>query len=184
MVLVVNPKSTASLTIANHYARLRHVPPEHLVYLPWDPNAPTTDIDTFRRRILLPLLHTIENLHLARQIDYVIYSSDFPWGITLDSDIRKVMEAMAASQRPAATPQGGKDAAPSDKPTPSKPEWSKYLTAVGSLNGLTYLWQQSAAGAPNYFNLQGNRYMRLPIPEQNDGARPADSGTSSRQCSA
>ena len=56
VLLVVNPQSPASLTIANHYARLRAIPLDNLLYLPWPPNLPTTDVDTFRQRILLPVL--------------------------------------------------------------------------------------------------------------------------------
>ena len=53
VLLVVNPQSPASLTIANHYAQLRAIPFENLLYLPWPPNLPTADVDTFRQRILL-----------------------------------------------------------------------------------------------------------------------------------
>ncbi len=169
VLLVVNPHSPTSLTIANHYARLRQVPPEHLLYLPWEPNAQTTDIDTFRQQILVPVLQTIQNLHLAGQIDYVVYSSDFPWAVELGSDIRKAMASLPSSARPAVPPENKGAAAP-DKPTLPQPEWPKVLTGVGSLTGLTYLWQQSGGGTPNYFSLQSNRYMRLAIPEQAGGA--------------
>ncbi len=163
-------KAPTSLTIANHYARLRQVPPQHLLYLPWDAKAQTTDIDTFRRQILVPVLQTIQDWHLAEQIDYVVYSSDFPWGINLDSDIRKMMESLPRSPGSAAPSSGGKEAAAPDKATPPKPEWPQYLTGVGSLTGLTYLWQQAAGGPPNYFSLQSNRYLRLPTAEQDGGA--------------
>ena len=144
--------------------------PQHLLYLPWNPKAQTTDIDTFRRQILVPVLQTIQNRHLAEQIDYVVYSSDFPSGISLDGDIRKVMESLPRSPQAVAPASGGKEPAAPDKAAPPKPEWPKILTGVGSLTGLTYLWQQAASGPPNYFDLQSNRYMRLPIAEQNGGA--------------
>jgi hypothetical protein len=169
MLLVVNPQSATSLTIANHYARLRQVPPEHLLYLPWDPKLPTTDIETFRRQILIPVLETIQSLHLAAQIDYVVYSSDFPWGINVDSDIRKLTDAMARSPQSSAPSSDDKKAAAPDKAASPKPEWPKYLTGVGSLTGLTYLWQQAGGGSPVYFNLQSNRYMRLPTAEHGGG---------------
>jgi hypothetical protein len=162
VLLVVNEQSPSSLTIANHYARLRQIPPDNLLYLRWDPKAQTTDVDTFRRQILTPVLEAIDNRHLADQIDCVVYSCDFPWGITLDSDIRKFTEAMAASES-----KGGK---PGDKPGEGKPavkrEWPKQLTATGSLTGLTYLWQPVSGKFPAYFELQSNYYMRRSTPEQ------------------
>jgi uncharacterized protein (TIGR03790 family) len=163
VLLVVNERSQGSLTIANHYARLRQIPADNLLYLRWDPKAQTTDIDTFRRQILTPVLDAIESRHLADQIDCVVYSSDFPWGITLDSDIRKFTDAMTA----AAKLQGGKaeDKSGADKPA-AKHEWPKHLTATGSLTGLTFLWQPVKAGYPAYFEMQSNRYVRRSTPEQ------------------
>ncbi len=139
VLLVVNPQSQSSLTIANHYVRLRDIPPDHLLYLPWDPNLQTADIDTFRQRILSPVLRTIENRRLANQIDYVIYSSDFPWGIALDSDLRKFQASLP----------------------PSDSLERKTITPVGSLNGLTYLWHAVMAEPPGYLQMQSNRYMSL-----------------------
>ncbi len=175
VLLVVNPRSTASLTIANHYARLRQIPPDNLLYLPWQPDAQTTDINTFRRQILVPVLQTIEQRRLTEQIDYVVYSSDFPWGINLDGDIRKLFESL-----PSPSPQGGNGATAAEKAkTAPKPEWPKILTPVGSLNGLTYLWQAAAGRSLAYFNLQGNRYMRLPIPSRTAEPARASAATAS-----
>ena len=163
VLLVVNPLSQSSVTIANHYARLREIPPDNLLYLPWPPKSETGDIDTFRQRILIPVLQTIERRRLGNQIDYVVYSSDFPWGIALDSDIRKFSEAM----RQSGPPPGGKAEGKPDQEKPtSQPAWPTQLTPVGSLNGLTYLWQAVAAGNPAYLPMQSNHYMRPPIPEQ------------------
>jgi hypothetical protein len=117
----------------------------------------------------MPVLQAIQNMHLAAQIDYVVYSSDFPWGINVDADISKLMGALAQSS-PSATPLSSGKSAPAEQPAPPKPEWPKYLTGMGSLTGLTYLWQQVGGKLPTYFSLQSNRYMRLPIPEQDDGA--------------
>jgi hypothetical protein len=162
VLLVVNEQSPSSLTIANHYARLRQIPTENLLYLRWDPQAQTTDVDTFRRQILAPVLEAIEHRHLAGQIDCVAYSSDFPWGITLDGDIRKFSEAMAAREL-----QSGKagDKPGEDKPA-AKREWPKQLTATGSLTGLTYFWQPVVGRFPAYFELQGNHYMRRPTADE------------------
>ena len=59
----------------------------------------------------------------ADQIDYVVYSSDFPWGIRLDADLkkfepklRKAIEAEAAAagkDRDAAAERGSRSSPPS-----------------------------------------------------------------------
>jgi hypothetical protein len=36
------------------------------------------------------------------------------------------------------------------------------LTPVGSLTGMTYLWQTVASGRPNYFDMKSNHYMQPP----------------------
>jgi len=162
VLLVVNSQSPTSLRIANHYVHLRQIPPDNLLYLPWDPKAQTTDVDTFRRQILIPVLQAIQNQRLGDQIDCVVYSSDFPCGITLDADIRKFIDAM-----PPPEPQGGKA---EDKPAPDKPggkaEWPKPFTPVGSLTGLTYLWQAVSAGLPAYFDFRSNYYTHQPAAGQ------------------
>ena len=148
VLLVVNPKSHASLTIANHYQHLRRIPPCNVVYLPWEPKRESTDVDTFRREILIPVLRAIDERRLAAQIDYVVYSCDFPWGINLESDIGKFTEAMKREQ------PGGKF------------EWPKQLTAIGSLTGLTYLLQPVATGHPAYLEMDSNWYMPQAAPDR------------------
>ena len=118
VLLVVNPQSPASLAIANHYAQLRQIPPANLLFLPWNPKFETTDVDTFRRQILIPILKTIDARKLSEQIDYIVYSSDFPWGITLDSDLRKLSAEM---QREAAAEQASSAAKPAAKPGEKPP---------------------------------------------------------------
>ena len=164
VLLVVNPNSPASLTIANHYAKLRNIPDGNLLFIPWDVKHQTADVDTFRERILAPVLKAIQDQRLANQIDYIVYSSDFPWGISLKSDTRKFAEEMRkqaeAKKDPAEKPkENGKDKKPE-----AKDVWPKQLTPVGSLNGMTYLWQPVMAGVPAYFEMRSNRYMRLPSP--------------------
>ena len=187
VLLVVNPRSPASLTIANHYVQLRQIPADNLLFLPWDPNAEKTDVDTFRKQILIPVLKAVKDRHLEEQIDYVIYSSDFPWGITLDSDSRKFVKELppSALRPPAPPPKEKSEGKPAKKPPPPKEksqgkpaekspapkvEWPPQLGNVGSLNGLTYLWQPVAAGQSGYFDLHANGYMRPPIAEQQDDA--------------
>ena len=163
VLLVVNPRSYSSLTIANHYAHLRGIPAENLLFVPCDPATEVTDVGAFRNEILIPIIRTIEARHLANQIDYVVYSSGFPWGIGLNADVDRFTKEVEreAGEQGAKLPGGEK----------SKFKWPEWLTAVGSLNGLTYLWQPVILGHPAYFSMHSNGYMRLPqAPEQRDCA--------------
>jgi hypothetical protein len=94
VLLVVNPKSPESLAIANCYAALRKVPAVNIVYLPWDPKVGTTDVDTFRHQILIPVMEAATVAAASRQIDYVAYSSGFPWAIRIDKDVAKFKDEM------------------------------------------------------------------------------------------
>ncbi len=157
LFLVVNRNSADSLTIANHYIKLRQIHPGNVLTLPWDPEAQTTDVDTFRQKILIPVLAAIEKRRLVRQIDYIIYSSDFPWAVNLAADAKR----FTAAVHKAAERQSG------DRPM-AKSFWPKHSAKVGSINGLTYLYQPVLAGSPAYVHLQANYYMRLPRAEQRE----------------
>ncbi|MCE5266716.1 MAG: hypothetical protein LLG00_02385 [Planctomycetaceae bacterium] len=163
VLLVVNPRSPASLAIANHYIQLREIPSSNVLFLPWDPHVEQTDIETFRKQILFPILRTIDERHLGQQIDYVVYSSDFPWGVNLLSDGRRFVEAMKQAARSATAASGEHAGQTPEKSPPGKFEWPKVLTLVGSLTGLTYLWQPVGAGHSGYLDLRSNTYMRTAV---------------------
>ncbi|MBN2475357.1 MAG: hypothetical protein JXB62_12165 [Pirellulales bacterium] len=154
--LVVNPESPDSLTIANHYIRRRHIPPGNVLSLAWNPKAGTTDINTFRKEILLPVLAAIDKRRLAPQIDCIVYSSDYPWGIDLKPDADRFLQA----------------ARKADAEDPGKPSVPRKLppkfTPFGSINGLTYLWQPVMAGHLAYGLMQSNAYMRGVSPTHED----------------
>ena len=76
--------------------------------MPWDPKAENTDIDTFRQQILKPVLEATRSRRPADQIDYVVYSSDFPWGIHLDSDLKKFEPELVKSIQAEAKKAGRK----------------------------------------------------------------------------
>ncbi len=88
--LVINSRSWASRTIANHFIRLRQIPPTNVVYIDWSDDLTSTDVATLREKILGPALLTIQRRNLSAQIDYLVYSSDFPYAIDLHSDAAKV----------------------------------------------------------------------------------------------
>jgi hypothetical protein len=145
VLLVVNPRSQDSLTIANHYAALRHIPASNFLYINWDPTAENTDIVTFREKVLLPVLRMARLPVAGRQIDYVVYSSDFPWGVIIGADMKDITAAL--------------DKAEETKEIDSKTKATllKTTTQVASLTGLTYLWEL-ALTTKLYFNPACNWY--------------------------
>ncbi len=87
LFLVVNSRSDASLSVANQYVALRHISPGNVLHLDWDGGAEAVDIDTFRQRILGPAIEAIAGRGLTNQIDYLIYSSDFPYRVDFAADM-------------------------------------------------------------------------------------------------
>jgi hypothetical protein len=88
LVLVVNSASWASQAVANHFVRLRQIPAVNVIYLDWDGGVESIDVESFREKILGVALAEIERRGLTDQIDYVVYSSDFPYAIDLTADFQ------------------------------------------------------------------------------------------------
>jgi uncharacterized protein (TIGR03790 family) len=82
-MLVVNSRSESSKAVANHYIELRKIPPQNVLYLDWPGSLRGTRGTAFRSRILMPALKAIEDRGLSAQIDYLIYSTDFPASVDL-----------------------------------------------------------------------------------------------------
>ena len=59
VAIVVNAKSEASLTIANHYAQLRHVPAVNIVRIDWEGPLNVIPVEDFRTKILQPAITTL-----------------------------------------------------------------------------------------------------------------------------
>jgi hypothetical protein len=154
VLLVVNPRSADSLTIANHYAELRHIPPNNFLFLDWDPKQENTDVDIFREKILRPVIQAAKLPMPGRQIDYVVYSSGFPWGVRIDEDIKKFKAVLDKQEQ-------GKE----EKSATGHSGWLTYITPVASLNGLTYLWEPVLT-SNFYVHPQCNWYARTGSPEQ------------------
>ena len=96
VVLVVNSASAASQTVANQFIALRHIPPLNVVYLDWSDTAAkgkadhfpqSVKLDQFREKILRPILQTITQRKLGDQVDYIVYSADFPWAVDFQADM-------------------------------------------------------------------------------------------------
>jgi hypothetical protein len=129
VLLVVNRRSWASISVANHYIQLRNLPSQNVVYLDWPATAFSASVDEFRSQILRPVLTSIEKNELDDHIDYVVYSSDFPVAIHAHGDT-------VALKLP------------------------NYLTPIGSLTGMTYLWPLVWSRRPDWLALNSNYYVR------------------------
>ena len=84
--LLVNSASRDSLTVANHYIDLRKIPPQNVFYLAWKRSPAGTWGGIFRAEILQPALEEINRRQLGGQIDYLIYSCDFPWRVAFERE--------------------------------------------------------------------------------------------------
>ena len=98
VLLVVNPLSRDSMTIANHYCNLRQIPDINVLHLPWSGSREVISVETFRRQILQPIFKTIDDRRLARQIDYIVYSSGFPYGVDFKGDVNVKLPKESGSQ--------------------------------------------------------------------------------------
>ncbi len=162
VLLVINARSPESLCIANHYAALRHIPPGNLLFLDWDPKQEgppgITDVNSFREKILFPVVREARRPLRSREIDYVIYSSGFPWGIHIGDDVSKFNEYQKALE----AKSSGKDQGAKADAMPSS--WPKTMLPIGSLNGLTFLYEPVLSPPPQnkvlYVQPYSNRYAR------------------------
>jgi len=146
LMLVVNANSWASVTIANEFIRLRKIPSVNVVYLNWTGQELVSG-ELFRSQILVPIFQAMEARGLMLQIDYIVYSSDFPFLVDTSADYPKE----------AKFPQG----------------FSPQL----SINSATYLWEMVAAKMPQVLELNVNQYMRAFANNTQKIARPADPST-------
>ncbi|MBS0209689.1 MAG: hypothetical protein JSS27_12135 [Planctomycetes bacterium] len=81
VLLVVNTRSWASISVANHFIRLRQLAPANVLYLDYAGPIDQVSADQFLTLILRPAMRAIDERRLAGQIDYLVYSSDFPWAV-------------------------------------------------------------------------------------------------------
>lgn len=86
LFLVVNAKSEASKTVANYYIDLRKIPPVNVFYLNYPPGRVSIPSAAFRTKILTPIFSEIEKRGIKDRIDYIAYSSDFPWRVDFKAD--------------------------------------------------------------------------------------------------
>lgn len=138
VVVVINQRSVLSQAVGQQYARLRNIPAVNLIYLDWEGSPVSTDVETFRERILKPILKAIDERQLTRHITTVAYSSDFPYVIDFQGDIKPESQIDELAKR---FPQG-------------------------SITGLTYLGALVAAKDVRYAQLGTNFYYRPAVADK------------------
>lgn len=142
-ILVVNQNSPASLAVANLYIELRQIPPSNVVYLdlPFAADQEQITLAEFREKILKPIVEQIQARRLESQIDYIVYSADFPTAITINEAVAKLRK---------------------DQPDLA-PEALKLFRPTASINALTYFAAAVLGNNNAYLSLDSNWYMRQPI---------------------
>lgn len=138
VLLVVNGQSRSSKVIANHYISLRNIPPSNVVYLKDVPRKEIIPLKDFRSKILEPVLKSMVARRISENIDYIIYSSDFPTRISI-----------AAHQEILKKSNG-------------KSFQSKIYAPIASITSLTYFAANILADDPTYMALNSNNYYRIP----------------------
>jgi len=101
--VLVNSNSADSMRIANHYVDIRQIPATNVLYIPYEGSKVVTSGKVMREQFLLPTLAAIKERKLGAQIDYIVYSSDFPYRIGLASDFPDEKFPTALSPRGALT---------------------------------------------------------------------------------
>lgn len=86
VLVVVNAESWSSRAVANEYMALRRVPATNRIELKGVGIRESIGVEEFRQTILLPILRHIEQNGLAPQIDYIAYSTDFPYRVDISAD--------------------------------------------------------------------------------------------------
>lgn len=106
VLLLVNRQSEASLEVANHYARLRHVPAQNIIHLdvPEGALAERAEISwaDFQRTIRDPVVAEVRKRGLADHALAWVYAPDFPVRVTGDGPALSLQGATyVGAERPA-----------------------------------------------------------------------------------
>ncbi|MHC4470137.1 MAG: TPR end-of-group domain-containing protein [Planctomycetota bacterium] len=84
-LVAVNGRSPASRLVANEYAAMRDIPPNHLVVIEGVPHLGVVTLDVFLERIWKPIEAHMKREGIEDQIDLITYSVDFPYGVNFRS---------------------------------------------------------------------------------------------------
>ena len=132
VAVIVNGDSVDSITIANHYVSLRHVPMSNVIVLEEVPQGVSTSLVDFRDRILKPVLETINARGIAAQIHVVAYSAGFPTAVNISEHTKRL----------------------------TNPAQKKYQTPSASINSLTYFYRYVLGDSADYLGWTSSRYAR------------------------
>ncbi len=178
VLLVVNANSAGSKRVANHYAALRELPASNVLYLDYDDSRERIGGDTFRKKILRPILEAIDARRLSLQIDMIAYSTDFPWLVNLRKDFPKGAK-LSTAMKPTASITGAtylypfvmsKSQAvnqldtnwyvPTDSRSPRRSNLGR-CTSLGTISSRAfrsrYAWSQNGRRLPDL--KRGRRYL-------------------------
>ena len=147
VVVIVNDDSESSKLIANHYVHLRKIPARNVIYLTDIPDRETTDLDTFKTKILIPLLKQLKLRKIRNSVDYILYSADFPTSVSILSHKNRLFDEIRSAMGLA-----------KDAKVPS----ARVYSAQASINALTYFSAAVLADEPRYMSLDANSYYRVP----------------------
>lgn len=134
-MLIVNGKDENSLTIANHYVSLRSIPPSNVMVLDDVPGGLTVSLESFRERILRPILAEIDRRKLAPHIRVIAYSAGFPVSVKVPEHTTKLTD----------------------------PSARQYQKPVASINSMTYFYRFVLADSHEYLGWGSNLYARGPF---------------------
>lgn len=132
VAVVVNASSSDSITIANHYVSLRHIPADNVIWLDDVPRGNSVSLNDFRDRILKPLLDQINAKKIAGQIQVVAYSAGFPTAVRIGEHTKRLTD----------------------------PNQKKYQTPTASINSLTYFYRFVLSDSSDYLGWSSNQYAR------------------------
>ena len=86
VLIVVNKNDPESKTVANHYCALRQIPACNVLELDYTGSEERTSIGTMRKNILEPIFEELKRRRLSEQIDYIVYSTGFPYAVNFTAD--------------------------------------------------------------------------------------------------
>jgi len=105
VLVVVNPTSPDSLALGNDYCELRHVPPQNVVRLQnWTGGNVTWTRAQFDVALLDPLLASLAECGLDRQVDFVLLSMDIPYEVTEAGSVNSTTSVLFYGFKPNIAP--------------------------------------------------------------------------------
>lgn len=135
VIVVVNADSYNSRTLANHYVQYRNIPSSNVILLGKIPDKISISLDTFRNRILKPVLTEVQTRGLAGQARVIAYSAGFPTTVDISRHAKRL----------------------------TNPTLKKIQRGRASINGATFFYRFIMSDDHRYLDLASNAYCRGPF---------------------